>query len=126
MSPLTVLVVEDDPWIRGLLDSILHDHGYAVVDAPDGRQAIQVLDEASSVRDAPDVVLLDMMLPHLDGLAVLHHMLDHGHSTPVIALSASDSYLHAAAASGARATIRKPFDVDDLVDEVDRCCKRAD
>ena len=116
MSSKTVLVVEDDPSIRDLLVCTLRDDGYEVVAAPDGLRAIQVLDERAATATEPDVILLDMMLPHLDGLGVLHHMTDHDHSTPVIALSASEWYLHAAETGGARAAIAKPFDLNQVLD----------
>jgi CheY-like chemotaxis protein len=125
MSERRVLVVEDEPPLRAMLVWAFRDEGYQVLEAQDGLQAISVLDEQAAPKDAPDVILLDMMLPHLDGLGVLHHVTDHGHHGDAVAVSASSWHRQAASAEGARATIGKPFELEKLLDLVDRCCKKA-
>jgi DNA-binding response OmpR family regulator len=122
MNPPTVLVVEDDRPIRDMLVWSLRDQGYHVLQAPDGLEAIEVLDQHVGADTEPAVTLLDMMLPNLDGLGVLRHVSEHGHRTAVVALSASEWYLYAAKASGACATIGKPFDLDKVLDVVSCYC----
>jgi CheY-like chemotaxis protein len=123
MNSQTVLVVEDDRPIRDILVWTLRDEGYEVLQAPDGQEAIEVLDGRVGSCGEPAVVVLDMMLPRLDGLAVLRHIATHGHRAAVVALSASEWYLHAAAAGGASATLPKPFELDTVVNVVHRCCQ---
>jgi DNA-binding response OmpR family regulator len=71
-----VLVVEDDPSVRGLLDTLLTSEGYRVVTASDG---IAGLHEAAASR--PAVILLDLVMPDLGGLRVLQEM----HANPMLA-----------------------------------------
>ena len=67
--PRTVLVVEDDPWIRGLLTDLLSGEGYEVIQAQDGVSGLKMAQE----RD-PDVILLDLAMPEKSGLDVLHEL----------------------------------------------------
>ena len=64
-----VLVVEDEPRIRDVLVDTLLDAGFDVVDVADGTDAIQMMAER-----VPDIVLLDVMMPGLDGFQVMEHM----------------------------------------------------
>jgi CheY-like chemotaxis protein len=125
MSEHTVLVLEDDPSLRGLIVLVLQDAGYDVLEAQDGSQAIQALDRLSPGTADPKVVLVDVARPRLGGLQVLHHVAEHRHSTAVVALSTSDSQLDAAMADGADATIRKPFHLDELLDLLARFSRKS-
>ena len=78
----TVLVVDDEPMVREVLTRYLEHDGFAVVEAADGDEAVAKLDEA-----APDLVLLDLMLPKRHGLEVLRHARTTG-DVPVILLTA--------------------------------------
>jgi CheY-like chemotaxis protein len=122
MSQHTVMVVEDAPPIRALLIDLLRGEGYAVVEARDGIEAIRLLDEQCSPGDRPAVVLLDMMLPRLDGVAVLRDLAQQGDTTPVVAMSASSQHLGPALAAGAQAALQKPFDLGELLAVVARYC----
>ncbi|GAC1337299.1 MAG: hypothetical protein NVSMB29_01410 [Candidatus Dormibacteria bacterium] len=66
-----ILLAEDDALIRQLLTEALERSGYCVVAAPDGREALERLEEAQ-----PDVLLTDMVMPHVDGLALLRAVRD--------------------------------------------------
>ncbi len=77
-----VLVVDDEPNIRRMLGRLLESEGYRVREAADGAAALQQIDEAE-----PDVVLLDLMLPGLDGLAVLQYVADRWPALPVVMMS---------------------------------------
>ena len=117
-----VLVVDDEPAVRELVVGVLSDEGYEVVEAVDGAEAIQALDTQRPPAGHLSVVLLDMMLPRVDGAAVLRHLTERGDSVPVVAMSASPQHLAVAAASGAQVTLAKPFDLAELLTVVERCC----
>jgi DNA-binding response OmpR family regulator len=125
MNERTVLVLEDDPSLKGLIVWLLQDEGYEVLEAQDGSQAIQTLDTPSPGTADPDVVLVDVKQSRLGGLKVLHHVAEHRHRTAVVAISTSDSDLDAAKADGAAATIRKPFHLNELLDLVARFCRKT-
>jgi CheY-like chemotaxis protein len=116
-----VLVVEDQPPLRGLIAEALQAAGYDVAEAWNGVGAIEQL-----TRLLPEqrvcVVLLDLRLPYVDGLAVLRHLTTLGDSIPVIAVSADPDLLTAATQQGAQATLAKPFDLDALLAAVARYC----
>jgi DNA-binding response OmpR family regulator len=113
----TVLVVEDDPSISGLLERALSSNGYTVHVAGDG---LLGLEKCSSVE--PDVVVLDVNLPKLDGLAVAREMkakedLKH---IPIVFLTAQDrpKDMIAGIQAGARHYLTKPFKLDDLLSKI--------
>ena len=83
--PHHVLVVEDDPAIRGSLTTALELNGYSVSAAPDGIAALQAL---KGDGPAVDLVVLDVGLPGLDGLGVCRLMRSEGLQTPVLMLTA--------------------------------------
>jgi two-component system response regulator MprA len=118
----TILVVQDETAARELLTIALRAEGYAVAEAPDGLAAIRALTADRSPRGRPSLVLLDLMLPGVDGLEVMRHLATAGSDVPVIAISASRAYLDAAAARDAPATLPKPFDLDELLATVARYC----
>jgi CheY-like chemotaxis protein len=111
-----ILVVEDDPAIQSLLVSCLSDEGYQVATASTGQAAIDLAAEAR-----PDLVLLDMMLPKMDGAQVGRHLFQlYGQSVPIIVVSAahitdSEEFRRDV---GAFAVLSKPFDLGQLLDLV--------
>jgi CheY-like chemotaxis protein len=120
--PLTVLVVEDDLPIRELLADLLRGEGFTVVEVEDGQEAIDAIAQPARA-PAFCLVLLDLMLPHVDGLAVLQYLRQKaGASPPVIALSANRVLLRRALETGAMAAVAKPFDVPELLDVIARHC----
>ena len=112
-----VLVVDDEPAIRELLSMICAYEGWDVRTAEAGGPALRAVQE-----QPPDVVLLDMMLPDLDGLAVLRAIHASLPALPVIMVSARDSTEDRAAllAAGAAGYVTKPFGVAALTAEVRR------
>src|SRR3954452_409189 len=84
--PHTVLVVEDEPAVRDLVADLLREEGYQVVEARDGAEAIRRLDLPKRHADHLCGVLLDMMLPRVDGLGVLHLLAAMGADVPVVAM----------------------------------------
>ena len=112
-----VLVVDDEPPIRELLSMVCAHEGWDVVTAGAGEPAIT---EARATR--PDVVLLDRMLPDLDGLEVLRRLRADAPALPVVLVTARDSAEDRAEALAAGVTgyVGKPFALTDLVATVRR------
>ncbi|GIN05691.1 DNA-binding response regulator [Planomonospora venezuelensis] len=116
-----VLVVDDDPAMRRTLSINLRARDYEVETAGDGRSALQVVDERM-----PDVVLLDLGLPDLDGVAVLTQLRSFT-QVPVIVVSArteSDDKVEALDL-GADDFITKPFSIEELLARVRAASRRA-
>ncbi len=116
-SPV-VLVVEDHPTTREMLHLLLEETGYRIESAPDGQSALTRI-EAGGL----DLVLLDRMMPGLDGLEVCRRVRARGDDVylPIVMLTALASVeeRHAGFAAGADDYVTKPFDADELLDRVD-------
>ena len=114
----TVLVVDDDDTIRGVVRSVLVADGFEVVEAADGPAALLLLDAING--RGPDMVVLDVMMPGIDGIEVCRQV-DHDR-VKVIMLSARDDAetKDAAAAAGANAYLTKPFSAIELLDALER------
>jgi CheY-like chemotaxis protein len=112
-----LLVVDDDTDLREALEEVLRDAGYTVLGAGNGREALEVLARA---RPLPGLVLLDMMMPVLDGrgFAEEMHAVPEWRGIPVVIFSASAGSANAAREVGACAYLRKPADVEVLVETV--------
>jgi CheY-like chemotaxis protein len=106
-----VMVVEDEPAIRGLLSMTLECENYHVETVGDGREA---LDKVEQVQ--PDAILLDLMLPTMDGWALIDALSERSETDgiPIIAVSATQRYLNVGE-RGVHAFLSKPFDVDTLL-----------
>ena len=115
-----VLVVDDDPVIRSTVAELLVDEGYKVEQAGDGKQALQLVRQST-----PDAIVLDLMMPVLDGWAFVDQcrMVPQCADVPIVVMSATHG-LHETAerlhAMGVRAVVAKPFDVDALIAIVQR------
>ena len=107
---ITILVVDDEPLIRDVVVDLLGDEGYSVVTADDGRTALEVFQ-----REAPALVLMDVMMPRLDGQAAFRAMREHAQrdGLPVILMSAMAE--PADLDPEVTAFLRKPFDLDQLL-----------
>ena len=113
----TILIVDDEPDVLLLLRVNLEAAGYQTVLAADGETALIKIDESD-----PDVVLLDIMMPVMDGWGVLRALAERDNAPRVVVVSAksSDRDIVRALTSGALDYITKPFDPDDLVGVVAR------
>jgi len=113
-----ILVIDDEPGITELLSDVLEYHGHPVMVANDARQALDMIS-----LQPPDVILVDLMMPSVDGLS-LAVALRHDPSikgVPLVAMSASDGALALADRMGDfDAYISKPFENVDLVSTVER------
>jgi len=104
-----VLVVDDDPDIRALVTEVLRDAGLTVASAKDGNEAL-----AEAARMRPDVILLDKLMPGMDGTVFASVYRAAGKGAPIIAFCAARDAEQWAAAIGAVSYIGKPFDVKEL------------
>jgi UDP-3-O-[3-hydroxymyristoyl] N-acetylglucosamine deacetylase len=113
----TVLVVDDEPQIRTSLRGILAEEGLRVLEAEDGRQALDLIH-----RENPEVVLLDIWMPEVDGLQLLQQLHEEQSSPAVIMISGHGNIETAVKATklGAFDFIEKPFSLDGLVRVVNR------
>jgi DNA-binding response OmpR family regulator len=111
-----VLVVEDDPEIRDLISVRLLMVGHSVVAIADASGALDTVDRIG----APDVYLLDVGLPDIDGFRLLRRLREAGHDSPAVFLSAHarPSDVELGVAMGA-AYLTKPFAVKSLIGAVD-------
>jgi two-component system, OmpR family, KDP operon response regulator KdpE len=111
-APLRVLIVDDEPPIRRFLRTSLTAQGYDIVEAEDG---VKALDEAR--RMSPDVLVLDLGLPGMDGLEVIRRLRGGGATLPIIVLSsrADEAGKVEALDLGADDYVTKPFGVDELL-----------
>lgn len=106
-----VLVVDDEAEIRSLIAMALQEEGYEVVDAPHGAAALSLVE-----RERPDVILLDLRMPIMDGwqFARAYHARPGPHA-PIIVITAARSARESARPINAAAVLAKPFDLDDLL-----------
>ena len=117
LSPL-VMVVEDFEDNRFMMRRLLEMSGYRVVEAVNGQQAVE-----TAGRERPDIILMDLSLPMLDGLAATRRIREQDglSRVPIVAVSAHDSAdFHAEAlAAGCNEYVPKPIDFDQLVQLLD-------
>jgi DNA-binding response OmpR family regulator len=112
MAPSYVLVVDDDPAIRGLVADALRGEGYVVDLAAHGREALDAMRA-----NRPATVILDLMMPIMDGFAFLEecHRQHLCADVPIVVISAVQDLLRRIYEMPVTACIAKPFDLDDLV-----------
>jgi CheY-like chemotaxis protein len=103
----TIIVVDDEPALRSVLTDLFIDAGYQVRQAADGHEALSVVEQ-----EPPDVVVSDVSMPNLNGAELAARLRARG--VPVVLLSAVYDLVDV---PGVR-FIRKPFELDDLLDAV--------
>jgi two-component system, chemotaxis family, chemotaxis protein CheY len=116
-GPKRLLVVEDNPITREGLAAALGRAGYAVVTAANGRQALDALRAGAR----PDLILLDMLVPVLDGCAFLAELRHVAPAPPVVVTTGTILTREWAAANGCAGFLRKPVEEGELLEEVRRC-----
>jgi DNA-binding response OmpR family regulator len=117
----TVLIVEDDPaMLRGLADNFKMK-GYYVLTADDGRQGLE-----TALKEKPDLVLLDIMLPEINGYEVCSHVREHGLDMPIIMLTAKDQEADIVLGLnlGADDYVTKPFSIKELMARAEAFMRR--
>jgi DNA-binding response OmpR family regulator len=112
-----VLVIEDDPWIAWMIADDLAERGYRVSTASNGLEALQLLGHAR-----PDVIVLDLMLPDMDGWTFVerYQRATGGTRVPIIVVSAAGAVPRSMEARGVQCYLRKPFDIQELAACVDQ------
>ena len=122
-DPYRVLILEDDDQIATVLEDTLRDEGYDVQCVPNGWEGLSIL-----ARWSPDVIILDLMMPVMDGRsfrAAQRQLPPATADLPVIVLSGARDAHAQAEAMAAAAAIAKPFDLDDLLSTVGRICQQS-
>jgi DNA-binding response OmpR family regulator len=111
-----VLVVEDDQDLSALLELVLSDAGYRVRLASDGRDALARVEE-----EMPGVILLDMRMPVMNGWEFAREFrARHGHTCPLVVVTAAENARLRADEIGAEGWLSKPFDLDEVLSMVER------
>lgn len=106
-----ILVVDDQFGIRVLLQEVLEREGYTIFQAPNGTTALDIVRSEN-----PELILLDMKIPGMDGLEILRNIRKMGVQTKVIMMTAYGELdlIQEAMQMGALAHFTKPFDIDEL------------
>ncbi len=117
--PKTILLVEDFDDTRLMTKLWLTKKGYRVVEAENGREAVEV-----AQREQPDLIIMDMMMPGVDGLDATRQIREYQslQTTPIVAVSAygADQYRHKALDAGCNEYVPTPFDPDALSKLIER------
>ncbi|RIQ32120.1 response regulator transcription factor [Jiangella rhizosphaerae] len=119
---MRVLVVDDDPGVRESLRRSLAFNGYQVELAADGEEALRTISA-----DAPDAVVLDIMMPRLDGLATCRALRAAGNDLPILMLTARDEVSDRVSGldAGADDYLPKPFALEELLARLRALLRRA-
>ena len=118
---MRVLLVEDSLRLRQCLELALKNSGYAVESRADGKEGLLAAQHATF-----DVIILDVMLPSLDGFQILERLRKQGNNTPVLCLTAKDALDDRVKGlrSGADDYVVKPFELRELLARVEALCRR--
>jgi CheY-like chemotaxis protein len=122
-----ILVVEDHPESLELLQMLLEEEGYQVQSAKTGRDAIEAVTSppADEPDPPPDLILLDLRLPDMNGVEVVRTLQDNLSEVPPVVLISADppQTLKEAARSVGATSVRKPFEFDELFQAIKRALK---
>jgi DNA-binding NtrC family response regulator len=118
-----ILVIDDEPSIRDLLDTLLRRKGYVVVLAESGRKGLELFR-----REHPDVIILDMKMPGMDGLTVLQeiHRLDPRQPVIILTGAGTAEMEQQVRALGVTEFVEKEFSLDHLGDALKRLLNNPD
>jgi two-component system, response regulator, stage 0 sporulation protein F len=111
-----ILVVEDDKNIQRLLEEELTDEGYLIDIVSDGREALSFLKDSKN--DKPDLIILDLRMPKMDGFETMGNIIKSKHGAPVIVHTAYSSYRDDVMVMAADAYIEKSHDLTKLKESI--------
>ncbi len=112
-----ILVVDDDVPIVDFIADVLHEEGFQVRVANSGAEALEAI-----VAQRPDLILSDLHMPGMNGIALIHHLRQHGLAdVPVVIMTADIQAAGQLAAEQIVDCLFKPFTIDDLLKSIARC-----
>jgi two-component system OmpR family response regulator len=122
MAGQHLLIVDDEDNLRSMLAAALQHHGFTVTTAENGRVALELIP-----KERPDLVLLDVMMPDLDGFEVVRRLRQDGNRTPVLFLTARDATEDKVRGLtlGGDDYLQKPFSLDELVARAEAVLRRT-
>ena len=109
-------MVEDDKNVRRLLKEELNDEGYSITVASNGKEALSMLQKREN--EKPDLIILDLRMPKMDGFETMGHILKSRQDTPVIIHTAYSSYKNDVMVMAADAYVEKSHDLKKLKDVI--------
>jgi CheY-like chemotaxis protein len=115
LVPTNILIVDDDESIRNVLADLFRGEGYVVHVANGGRQALVAMATVPV-----DVLLTDITMPEMDGRELARILHERGNQVPLVAMTAGRGLVAAPPEMNAVALVQKPFDVDNLLETIDR------
>jgi DNA-binding response OmpR family regulator len=116
-----IMVVDDDPNIRELVSALLQNHGFEACEAADGRDALQKM-----TNDNPNMVIVDIMMPNMDGFELCRHLRRYYENMPILMLTAKGELASKVKGFGLEADdyLTKPFEDDELIIRVQALLRR--
>jgi len=119
----TIMIVDDDANIRELVRTLLRNNGFEIVEAPDGRDAMQKI----SAGKIPDLAVIDVMMPNMDGFELCERLRHNCENLPILMLTALGETFHKVRgfALGADDYLTKPFEGDELIARVRALLRRC-
>jgi DNA-binding response OmpR family regulator len=116
-----IMIVDDDPNIRELVSALLQNHGFEACEAEDGRDALQKM-----MNDDPDLVIIDIMMPNMDGFELCRHLRRDYENMPILMLTAKGELANKVKGFGLGADdyLTKPFEDDELIIRVQALLRR--
>lgn len=120
-KPIKVMLIDDDPGIHESLRDVVEEEGYEFCGALSGKEGLRLLDQ-----ERPDLLLLDVMMPGMNGFDVCRQMRDEGRRIPVIFLTAKNDIVDKSTGfkAGADDYVTKPFIADELLLRIDAHVRR--